>query len=80
MVVPCVDTNAKVTNFFSILPNTLFPTYLPQADSLLERSRRMDGQHSSPLVSLVLYFAERVEPYPQAQLYWAGQTMGWMAD
>ena len=22
----------------------------------------------------------RVGPYPQAQLYWAGRTMGWMAD
>jgi hypothetical protein len=21
-----------------------------------------------------------VGPYPQAQLYWAGRTMGWMAD
>ncbi len=26
------------------------------------------------------FFIERVGPYPQAQLYWAGQTVGWMAD
>jgi len=26
------------------------------------------------------FFTERVGPYPQAQLYWAGRTMGWVAD
>jgi len=27
-----------------------------------------------------LFSTERAGPYPQAQLYWAGRTMGWMAD
>ena len=27
----------------------------------------------------VFFFTERVGPYPQAQFYWAGQTMGWIA-
>ncbi len=26
------------------------------------------------------FSTERAGPYPQAQLYWAGRTMGWMAD
>jgi hypothetical protein len=31
--------------------------------------------------SLSSFFpTERAGPYPQAQLYWAGRTMGWMAD
>ena len=42
--------------------------------------RRTDGQHSSPPLTLVLFFTERAGPYPQAQLYWAGRTMVWMAD
>jgi hypothetical protein len=62
-----------------ILPYTLFPNYLPQADSRLE--------HYGQTVCLAVYFitpcslssflpTERVGPYPQAQLYWAGQTVG----
>ncbi len=58
--VPYVDTNAKVTNCFPfctigismyqkhILPYTLFPSYLPQADSLLE--------HYGQTVCLAVYF------------------------
>jgi hypothetical protein len=55
----------------STVPYTLFLTYLPQAYSLLERSRQTDGQGSSPLVSY-FFSTERAGPYPQAQLYWAG--------
>jgi hypothetical protein len=33
-----------------------------------------------PLFPKFFFFTERVGPYPQAQLYWAGRTMGWMAD
>jgi hypothetical protein len=90
MVVPYVDINAKVTNFFPfctirismyqkhILPYFIIPsTFSPQVSSLLERY----GQISTPLSPLYLFiFTERAEPYPQAQLYWAGRTMGWMAD
>ncbi len=55
IVVPYVDTNAKVTDFLPFcsigismyqkitLPYTLFLTYLPQAYSLLERYRQTDG-------------------------------------
>jgi len=40
-----------------------------------------DGQISTPLSPLLLFFStESAGPYPQAQLYWAGRTMGWMAD
>jgi len=40
-----------------------------------------DGQISTPPITLVLFFpTECAGPYPQAQLYWAGRTMGWMAN
>ena len=66
--------------------NVLYPIY----DSLLidpnlipfwsVPDRQTDRENSSPLVPLVLFFTERMGPYLQAQLYWAGQTIGWMAD
>ena len=33
-----------------------------------------------PLPKFFFFSTERAGPYPQAQLYWAGRTMGWMAD
>ncbi len=65
----------------STLPYTLFLTYLPQAYSPLERSWQTDWQRKffTPC-SLSSFFTERVGPYPQAQLCWAGQTVGWMAN
>ena len=42
-----------------------------------------DGQKDRflhPLLPKFFFFTERAGPYPQAQLYWAGRTMGWMAD
>ena len=61
-------------------PILLFPTCSPQASSPLEHSGQTDGQISTPLSPLLLSFStERAGPYPQAQLYWAGRTMGWMA-
>jgi hypothetical protein len=65
-----------------IFPYFVIPsTFSPQASSPLERYKQTDGQHSSPLVPYYLFFpTEHAGPYPQAQLYWAGQTMGWMAD
>jgi hypothetical protein len=63
IVVPYVDTNAKVTNYFPfctigismyqkrILTYFITPsTFSPQASSPLERHRQKYGQHSSPLV------------------------------
>ncbi len=85
---------AKVTASFSLfklsklvrakkstLPYTLFLTYLPQAYSPLEHSRLTVGQKKffTPC-SLSPFFTERVGPYLQVQLYWAGRTVRWMAD
>jgi len=44
--------------------------------------RQTDREISTPLSPyyFFLYSTERAGPYPQAQLYWAGRTMGWMAD
>ena len=93
IVVPYVDINAKVTNFFPfctigismyqkrILPYFIIPsTFSPQASSPLERSRQTDkSQH--PFHSYFFFLStERAGPYPQAHFYWAGRTMGWMAN
>ena len=84
---------AKVTNFYpfctiriSMYQKRVFPyfiipsTFSPQAYSLFERYGQTDRfQH--PLLPKFFFFStERAGPYPQAQLYWAGRTMGWMAD
>ena len=68
----------------STLPYTLFLTYLPQAYSPLEHSRRTDRLTDKvlhPLFPNSFFFStERAGPYPQAQIYWAGRTEGWMAN
>ncbi len=69
----------------STLPYTLFLTYLPQAYSPLECYRqtdwRTDRENSSPLLPQLIFFStERAAPYPQAQLCWAGRTVGWIAN
>ncbi len=66
-----------------ILPYFIIPsTFSPQAYSLLERSGRTEGQRNffTPRYLSSFFFTERAGPYPHAQLYWAGRTMGWMAD
>ena len=93
VVVPYVDINAKVTNCFPfctirismyqkrILPYFIIPsTFSPQASSPLSHHGRTDkSQH--PFHPYFFFLStERAGPYPQAQLYWAGRTMGWMAD
>jgi hypothetical protein len=96
IVVPYVDINAKVTNFFPfctigismyqkrILPYFIIPsTFSPQASSPLERYGQTEGRtnFNTPRYLTSFFFStERAGPYPQAQLYWAGRTMGWMAD
>jgi hypothetical protein len=96
IVVPYVNTNAKVTNFFPfctigismyqkrILPYFIIPsTFSPQASSPLSHHRQTEGRtnfNTPCYLSSFFFSTERVGPYPQAQLYWAGQTMGWMAD
>jgi len=67
-----------------ILPYFVVPsTFSPQASSLLEHSGQTEGQTNlnTPFtLTFFLFSTERAGPYPQAQLYWAGRTMGWMAD
>jgi hypothetical protein len=64
-----------------ILPHIIIPsTFSPQAYSLLERSRQTDKSQHPPLPYFFFFSTERAGPYPQAQLYWAGRSMGWMAD
>ena len=45
-----------------------------------QKDRRTDNIIHPPLPKFFFFFTERAGPYPQAQLYWAGRTMGWMAD
>jgi len=68
-----------------ISPYFIIPsTFSPQASSPLSHHGRMDGQRDRFLHPLLpkffLFSTERAWPYPQAQLYWAGRTMGWMAN
>jgi hypothetical protein len=70
IVLPYVDTNAKVTHFFpfwtigiSMYQKVLlFTTYLPQASSPLERSRQTEGQNSSPPVPKVFFHSSIGHP------------------
>ena len=64
-----------------ILPYFIIPsTFSPQASSPLERSGRTEKSQHPLLPKFFFFSTERAGPYPQAQLYWAGRTMGWMAD
>jgi hypothetical protein len=95
IVVPYVDTNAKVTNFFPfctigismyqkrilpyiIIPYFLTPSFFPFG--AFQTDRRTDKSQHPPIPYFFFFSTERAGPYPQAQLYWAGRTMGWMAD
>jgi len=66
-----------------ILPYFIIPsTFSPQASSPLERYGRTERgtDFNTPFTLTSFFSTERAGPYPQAQLYWAGRTMGWMAD
>jgi hypothetical protein len=66
-----------------ILPYFIIPsTFSPQASSPLERSRWTEGRTTffTPRYLSSFFSTEHAGPYPQAQLYWAGRTMGWMAN
>jgi hypothetical protein len=58
---------------YFIIPYFLTPSYFPFGAFQIEKILH-------PLFPKFFFFTERVGPYPQAQLYWAGRTMGWMAD
>jgi len=63
--------------YYSLL---IYPKLIPFW-SVTDKQRKTDREISTPLSPLLLFFStERAGPYPQAQLYWAGRTMGWMAD
>ncbi len=69
-----VCTKKHILAYFIILS-----TFSPHASSPLESSRRTE-KILHPLCSKFFFFTERAGPYPQAQLYLAGRTMGWMAN
>ena len=58
---------------YFIIPYFLTPSFFPFGALQTDRF-----QH--PPLPKFFFFTERAGPYPQAQLYWAGRTMGWMAD
>ena len=67
-------------NVFTLFYYSLYfltPSFFPFKPS--QTDRRTDNILHSLLPKL-FYPTERAGPYPQAQLYWAGRTMGWMAD
>jgi hypothetical protein len=59
-----------------IIPYFLTPSFFPFG------ALRTEGRTTffTPCYLSSFFFTERAGPYPQAQLYWAGRTMGWMAD
>ncbi len=63
-------------NVFYLFYYSLY--FSPQASFPLERYRQRN--FNTPFALTSFFFTERAGPYPQAQLYWAGRTMGWMAD
>ena len=64
-----------------ILPYFIIPcTFSPQASSPLSHHGRTEKSQHPLLPKFFFFSTERAGPYPQAQLYWAGRTMGWMAD
>ena len=93
IVVPYVDINAKVTNFFpfctigiSMYQKRMLPYFIIPSTYFLTQSfffpfgalRTDKSQH--PFHPYFFFLStERAGPYPQAHFYWAGRTMGWMA-
>ena len=62
-----------------IIPCLFTPSFFPFGAF---QTDRMTEKILHPLLPKLFFFTERVGPYLQAQLYcyWAGRTMGWMAD
>jgi hypothetical protein len=63
---------------FIIIPYFLTPSFFPFG--AFRTDRRTEKFLHPPLPKFFFFSTERAGPYPQAQLYWAGRTMGWMAD
>jgi hypothetical protein len=63
---------------YFIIPYFFTPSFFPFG--AFRTDRRTDNILHPPLPNFFFFSTERAGPYPQAQLYWAGRTMGWMAD
>jgi hypothetical protein len=58
---------------YFVIPYLFTPSFFPFGAFRTEKILH-------PLLPKFFFFIERTGPHPQAQLYWAGQTMGWMAN
>ena len=63
---------------YFIIPYFFTPSFFPFG--AFRTDRRTDNILHPPLPNFFFFSTERAGPDPQAQLYWAGRTMGWMAD
>ena len=63
---------------YIIIPYFLTPSFFPFGALQTEGQRNLYTPRY--LSSFFFPLSARAGPYPQAQLYWAGRTMGWMAD
>ncbi len=64
----------------SFLPYYYSLLFYPKLILLLERSRQTEKILHPLFPELYFFVTEPTGPYPQAQLYWAGRTVGLMAD
>jgi hypothetical protein len=62
---------------YFFIPYLFTPSFFPFGEFQTDRQK---DRFLHPLFPKFFFFTEHMGPYPQAQLYWAGRTMGWMAD
>ena len=80
-IITCAEVPYSSKKMKRILPYFIIPsTFSPQASSPLSHHRQTEKFQHPFHPSFFLFSTERAGPYPQAQLYWDGRTMGWMAD
>jgi hypothetical protein len=65
---------------YFIVPYFLTPSFFPFGAFRTDRQRNLNTNTPCYLSSFFFPLSARGPAYPQAQLYWAGRTMGWMAD
>jgi len=65
---------------YFIIPYLFTPSWFSFGALQTDRQTEKFRHPFHPYVLLLFFHWECVGPYPQAQLYWAGWTMGWMAD
>jgi len=71
-----ISINQKRILPYFIIPYLFTPSWFPFGEFWTDRFQISHPFHPY----FFLFSTERAGPYPQAQLYWAGRTMGWMAD